>query len=467
MNLSHCFKDKTKCGLIFVLLFLGLFLSFNSQELFIGLFAIVTAIVAFFLTLFVPSAEKEFLELFQKPVLDVSKGKLTARIDVATTSQYYAFASSINDFLDQVETFTREVKTAITLASEGATHRKVYTSGLAGEFKRTSEIVNSALKLIIATKQHEAQRDFTLALGKIAQSMSKELVLLQDNTDLIHQDSARVSSRANESLSLANGSLSEVSMVNNNLQNLSTLVVNNDEVTHSLQEKSVEINTIVGLIEGIAEQTNLLALNAAIEAARAGEHGRGFAVVADEVRSLAEKTTRSISEISMIVNSIQEEVGKSIDNATAITQNTQESSATSEHFEQTFNEISDASRSVASMVKHVEGTVNTLKVKMNHMYFKREVLTFFSCSNQEQQHKRSDILVLFETWHSMVADEIHKYFPDFAHSNLFLSIDKIVLEIAKIIKKPGCVQNHKEVIETLSSLDQLSFEMYQELDRLS
>ncbi len=125
-----------------------------------------------------------------------------------------------------------------------------------------------------------------------------------------------------ESVTNSKTSLSETGQISNNFNDLTGIInslVSNigdqaglfhdtASTIQTLSNRTREINTILSLIKDIADQTNLLALNAAIEAARAGEHGRGFAVVADEVRKLADRTQKAISEISVVVMSIEQEV---------------------------------------------------------------------------------------------------------------------------------------------------------------
>ena len=96
------------------------------------------------------------------------------------------------------------------------------------------------------------------------------------------------------------------------MQGIATEVQSSADTINALGKKSETIGEIIAVINDIADQTNLLALNAAIEAARAGEHGRGFAVVADEVRKLAERTTEATEEVSQSINGIQGETGSAV-----------------------------------------------------------------------------------------------------------------------------------------------------------
>ncbi|MCF2859516.1 methyl-accepting chemotaxis protein [Pseudoalteromonas sp. SMS1] len=172
--------------------------------------------------------------------------------------------------------------------------------------------------------------------------MSYAIKEVAENASSTAQDLADVNQLTDEGAKVTNRTVTEINQ-------LSDIIANASHTISKVSEDSTNITSVLDVIRGIAEQTNLLALNAAIEAARAGEQGRGFAVVADEVRTLASKTQQSTENIQEMIENLQQGVGQAVSSIEKGNESTQSTVECSAQTLESLSQIATASQRVSDM----------------------------------------------------------------------------------------------------------------------
>ncbi|WP_058308034.1 methyl-accepting chemotaxis protein [Gracilibacillus massiliensis] len=286
---------------------------------------------------------------------ELASGNLSlAPIEVKTKDELASLASEMNNM-------QHSLNNMITNISEASVSLNQQSDGLnksSNEVKIGSEQVTTTMEELASGA--EVQADHVNSLSQMMENF-KEIVLETN------KEGTNVGNVSVEVLEKAESGTELMQMSANQMTTIDHIVKEAVEKVRSLDSQSQEIGRLVSVIHDIAEQTNLLALNAAIEAARAGEHGKGFAVVADEVRKLAEQVSESVSDITGIVSRIQTEstnVSNSLEKGYAeVEQGTSQIITT----QKTFTDINHSVKNMTDRMKNITTNLANVSSRTEEM----------------------------------------------------------------------------------------------------
>ena len=316
-----------------------------------GVVALAASFICLMIVLRVTVTQK--LNDFVVKVTDLARGEgdLTRQIIVKSNDEFGLLAEEINSLVDKIRRIISQIAETSEQVSSSA-----------------AQLQSNAEQMATGAEQVAAQAETVATAGEEMSATSGDIAR---NCQMASEGSQLASAAAVSGARVVDETIKVMDSIAQRVKSSAISV-------ESLGSRSDQIGEIVGTIEDIADQTNLLALNAAIEAARAGEQGRGFAVVADEVRALAERTTRATREIGEMIKSIQKETKCAVtameEGVNEVAKGSEKAADSGRALEQILQQINDVNTQIHQVATAAEEQTATTSEISNNMQQITEVV---------------------------------------------------------------------------------------------
>ncbi len=311
----------------------------NAQRNII-LIGIISLIIAFLISVFLSSRLMIPIYSLVSAADEIGKGDLRKNIRIESNDEIGSLASNFNKMIMSLN----EVLEKVQVTATGVASTANFLSASSEEMKRSTDQISSTAQDVAAGVSQQSSK--MLEISRAMREMSQSVQHVAENSQKAAEGATEASTTAQEV-----GNVSKD--VSGRMAEIRSTVDESARVIKELENKSQKIGEIIGVITNIADQTNLLALNAAIEAARAGEHGRGFAVVADEVRKLAEESRTAATQITSLIKEIQSGTKDAVSSMEKGTKSVGEGAITINDTFSSITRIVEASEAVASMIHEI------------------------------------------------------------------------------------------------------------------